>query len=151
MQPTVASVTAVAHRHKGRNRTRKPVAGTIAVPTPDLLGRLHQSTPFGFFAADFRGRLEDAKVKVDAFDATGLRLGTSRVKPAPSRTVQRRLRALRTRIWLRVLRFNGVGANCRRPLALGWVRAVAAPVLDQVPGPPEADREEDRADYRPRQ
>jgi hypothetical protein len=79
MQPTVASVTAVVHRRKGRKRTRKVVAGTIAVPSPDLLARLHQRTPFGFFAADFRGCPENAKVRVRAFDAARLLLGASRV------------------------------------------------------------------------
>jgi hypothetical protein len=82
MQSTVASVTAVAHRRKAGKRTRKAVAGTIAVPSADLLARLHQSTPFGFFAADFRGCLENAKVRVHAFDATGLLLGTRGVNLA---------------------------------------------------------------------
>jgi hypothetical protein len=81
MQPTVGSVTAVAHRRKGRKRTRKAVPGTIAVPSPDLLARLHQSTSFGFFAADFRGCLEHTKVRVHAFDPAGLQLGSSRVNP----------------------------------------------------------------------
>jgi hypothetical protein len=79
MQPTVASVTAVAHRRKGRKRTRKAVSGIVAVPSPSLLARLHQNTSFGFFAADFRGCAENAKVRVHAFDAAGLLLGTSRV------------------------------------------------------------------------
>jgi hypothetical protein len=82
MQPTVARVTAVAHRRKGRKRTSKAVTGTIAVPTPDLLARLHQSTAFGYFATDFRGCLENSKVKARAFDATGLLLGTSQVNLA---------------------------------------------------------------------
>jgi hypothetical protein len=79
MQPTVASVTAVAHQRKGRKRTRKAVSGTVAVPSPDLLAELHQSTSFGFFAADFRGCPENTKVRVHAFDAAGLLLGASRV------------------------------------------------------------------------
>jgi hypothetical protein len=79
MQPTVAAVTAVAHRRKGHKQTRKVVLATIAVPGPELLARLHQTTSFGFFVAGFRGCLGTAKVKFHGFDATGLLLGTSRV------------------------------------------------------------------------
>jgi hypothetical protein len=79
MQPSVASVIAVARRHKGRKQTRKAVSAIVAVPSQDLLARLHQGTAFGFFAADFRGCLEDAKVRFHAFNATGALLGTSQV------------------------------------------------------------------------
>jgi hypothetical protein len=79
MQPNVATVTVVAHLGKGRKRSRKAVAGIIAVPSPDLLARLHHTTPFGFFVADFRGCVTDAKVRIHAFDLNGLILGSSRV------------------------------------------------------------------------
>jgi hypothetical protein len=75
MQPGVANVTAVAHLRKGRKRARKAVAGVIAVPGPDLLARLNQATPFGYFVADFRGCISDVKVGVQAFDPSGLVLG----------------------------------------------------------------------------
>ena len=77
MQPTVARVTAVTHPRKDRKRLRKEVPGIIAVPGPDLLARLHQATPFGFFLTDFRGCITDVKVRVNAFDPAGLRLGRS--------------------------------------------------------------------------
>jgi hypothetical protein len=78
----VASVTATAHRRKGRRRTAAVVPGIVAVPGPDILAKLHQSTPFGFFVADFRGCLADAKVRFNAFDAGGFLLGTSKVNLA---------------------------------------------------------------------
>jgi hypothetical protein len=78
MQPSVASVTAVAHPREGRKRTRKAVPGITAVPGRDLLARLHQPAPFGYFVADFRGCIT-AKVRVHAFDPTGLQLGSSMV------------------------------------------------------------------------
>jgi hypothetical protein len=77
MQPSVASVTAVAHPRKGRKRSTKLVPGVIAVPGPDLLARLHQAAPFGYFVSDFRGCISDVKVRVHAFDPTGLLLGSS--------------------------------------------------------------------------
>jgi hypothetical protein len=79
MQPTVATVTAVAHRRKGHRRTSKAVSATVAVPGPDLLARLHQATPFGFFVAGFRGCLGNSKVRFRGFAATGFLLGTFRV------------------------------------------------------------------------
>jgi hypothetical protein len=82
MHPTVASVTAVAHRRKGHKRTRKAVSAIVAVPSPELLSRLHQATPFGFFLAGFRGCLADAKMRFHAFDAAGLLLGTSHLNLA---------------------------------------------------------------------
>lgn len=84
MQPTVAHVRIVASRHKGRRRTRKAVSGIVAMPSSDLLARLHQSTPFGYFVADFRGCLADAKMRAQAFDAAGLLLGSS-LMPRPGK------------------------------------------------------------------
>jgi hypothetical protein len=136
MQPTVASVTAVAHQRKGRKRTRKAVSGTVAVPSPDLLARLHQSTSFGFFAADFRGCLENAKgasARLRCSWASARRVSS---ESGLSQPVQRGLPALRARIsGLRVLR-RSTRSSRRRPLTLGRIRSVAAPVLDQVPGSP---------------
>jgi hypothetical protein len=77
MQPGVANVTAVAHLRKGRKRSRKVVPGVVALPGPDLLARLHQPTAFGYFVADFRGCITDVKVRVRAFDLTGLLLGST--------------------------------------------------------------------------
>lgn len=77
MQPSVASVTAVAHPRRGRKRSTKLVPGTIAVPGPDLLARLHQATPFGYFVVDFRGCITGVKVRIHAFDPAGLLLGGS--------------------------------------------------------------------------
>jgi hypothetical protein len=77
MQPSVASVIAVAHPRKGRKRSTKLVPGVIAVPGPDLLARLHQAAPFGYFVSDFRGCITDVKVRVHAFDPAGLLLGSS--------------------------------------------------------------------------
>jgi hypothetical protein len=76
MQPSVASVNAVARIRKGHRVRSKASSGIVAVPSADLLARLHQSTPFGFFVADFRGCLTD-KVRLHALDASGLQLGTT--------------------------------------------------------------------------
>jgi hypothetical protein len=88
MQPGVAAVTAIGHPHKGRERRRKAVSGIVAVPSSDLLARLHQATPFGYFVADFRGCLADAKIEVQAFDAAGVLLGSSGV-PSPTEVFPR--------------------------------------------------------------
>jgi hypothetical protein len=82
MQPSVTTVTAVAHRNKRRKGTRKAVLGIVATPNTDLLARLHQSTPFGFFVADFRGCVAETKVRLHAFDPTGQQLGTTLVNLA---------------------------------------------------------------------
>jgi hypothetical protein len=87
MQPSAASVIAIASRRKGGRRTRKAVSGIVAVPDSDLLARLHQK-PFGFFVADFRGCLADAKMRVKAFDPVGVLLGSS-VMPRPKKLFPR--------------------------------------------------------------
>jgi hypothetical protein len=77
MQPSVARVIAVAHLRKGKKRSRNAVPGVVAAPGSEILARLHQPTAFGYFVADFRGCITDVKVRVHAFDLTGLRLGSS--------------------------------------------------------------------------
>jgi hypothetical protein len=76
-QANVAAVGTVAHFHKARKRVAKRQPGIVAVPGPDVLARLHQATPFGYFVADYRGCLSAAKVRLNAFDAAGLLLGRS--------------------------------------------------------------------------
>jgi hypothetical protein len=76
MQPSVAGVRAVARVHKGHKVKSKAVSGITAVPGSDLLARLNQTAPFGYYAADFRGCLTDAKVRLHAFDPSGQQLGT---------------------------------------------------------------------------
>jgi hypothetical protein len=77
IQPTVGGVTAVARWYRGRKLKTKAVSGIVAVPNTDLLTRLHQTTSFGFFVADFRGCVSDAKVRLHAFDSSAQQLGTS--------------------------------------------------------------------------
>jgi hypothetical protein len=79
MQPSVAAVTGIASRRKQGKRRRKSVQGIVAVPDSDVLMRLHQSAPFGYFVADFRGCLTEAKIRVKAFDASGGFLGLSQI------------------------------------------------------------------------
>jgi hypothetical protein len=81
MQPTVATVTAVAHGSKGGRRTRKTVPGIVAVPTSELLTRLHQTTAFGYFVTDFRSCVARAKISLRGFDPAGALLGSSEVPP----------------------------------------------------------------------
>jgi hypothetical protein len=85
MQPTVATVTAVAHRTKGGKRTRKAVPGIVAVPSPELLSRLHQTRAFGYFVADFRSCVARAKISLRAFDPAGALLGSSETPPPTKR------------------------------------------------------------------
>jgi hypothetical protein len=80
IQPTVASVSAVVAREKGGKRVRKVVRATTAVPSSDLLARLHQDKPFGVFVADFRGCISNAKARVHAFDAMAGFLGSSQLR-----------------------------------------------------------------------
>lgn len=87
VQPSAASVTAVASRRKRGKRTRKEVSGILAVPSSDVLARLHQM-PFGYFVADFRGCVADAKMRVTAFDPAGVLLGSS-VMPRPGKIFPR--------------------------------------------------------------
>jgi hypothetical protein len=78
MQPTASTVVGVAAQRKKRSKRvrRKTGAGIAAAPGPDILSRLHQSQPFGFFALEFRGCLIHAKVRVTAIDASGLFLAS---------------------------------------------------------------------------
>jgi hypothetical protein len=74
MQPAASSVIGTAAQRKNRSKRvrRKTVAGIAAAPGPEILSRLHQSQPFGFFTVEFRGCLIHAKVRVTALDASGL-------------------------------------------------------------------------------
>jgi hypothetical protein len=78
MQSTAASVVGVAAQRKKRSKRvrRKTVSGVAAAPGPEILSRLHESQPFGFFTVEFRGCLTHAKVRVTALDPSGLFLAS---------------------------------------------------------------------------
>jgi hypothetical protein len=74
LSPHVATVSA-SFRRKGRVRTAQ---GTVAQITGDLVERLHQEAPFGYFVAIAQGCARSSKIDATAFDATGGLVGSDR-------------------------------------------------------------------------
>ncbi len=72
LSPDVASVR-ISYRRNGHKATGMAVVARVA---DELLVKLHQSRPFGFFDLRIRGQVPWRSIRIQAYDATGALLET---------------------------------------------------------------------------
>jgi hypothetical protein len=79
LRPAVARV-AVRYRRAGQMRRSR---GLVAQVAGELLEKVGEPRPFGFFEATVRGCVPPQRFRVAAFDSSGVRLGRSRLPDFP--------------------------------------------------------------------